>query len=164
MTASDTIAEDVPAGVGNGNFIPLRGMGDAGPRGGPAGDLIVVIEEKEHPVFARDERDLHVEVPVHFATAVLGGKVESPSLEGEPLAVDVPSGTASGTVLRVRGKGLPGLRGGGRGDLMITIRIWVPERVSAEERKLLEELRRLGHSPPKPAKTIFERVKDAFGG
>ena len=78
--------------------------------------------------------------------------------------VDVPSGTASGTILRVRGKGLPGLRGGNRGDLMVRLRIWVPERVSAEERKLLEELRQESLKPPKPTRTIFERVKDAFGG
>ena len=165
VSHSDTIAVDVPPGVGNGNFIPLRGLGDAGPRGGPEGDLIVLIEEKEHPLFERDGRDLHIEVPVHFATAVLGGKAETPSLEGEALLVDVPSGTASGTVLRVRGRGLPGLRGGGRGDLLVRVVIWVPDRVSAEDRKLLEELRRSESlKPPKPGKTIFDRVKDAFGG
>jgi len=155
----------VPAGVADGNFIPLRGLGDAGPREGPAGDLIVLIEEKEHPLFERDGRDLHIEVPVHFATAVLGGKAETPSLEGEALLVDVPSGTASGTVLRVRGRGLPGLRGGGRGDLLVRVVIWVPDRVSAEDRKLLEELRRSESlKPPKPGNTFFNRVKDAFGG
>ncbi len=165
VSHSDTIAVDVPPGVANGNFIPLRGMGDAGPRGGPAGDLIVLIEEKPHAVFERDGRDLHLDVPVHFATAVLGGKVETPSLEGEPLLVDVPSGTASGSVLRVRGRGLPGLRGAGRGDLMLRLLIWVPDRVSAEDRKLLEALRGAESlKPPRPAKTIIERVKDALGG
>jgi molecular chaperone DnaJ len=165
VSHSDTLAVNVPAGVANGNFIPLRGMGDAGPRGGLPGDLIVLIEEKPHPIFERDGRDLHVEVPVHFSTAVLGGKVEAPSLDGAPLFVDVPPGTPSGSVLRVRGHGLPGLRGSGRGDVMVRLVIWVPSRVSGEDRKLLEDLRRLESlKPPRPGKTIFERVKDAFGG
>ena len=165
VSHTDTIAVDVPPGVGSGNFIPLRGMGDTGPRGGPAGDLIVLIEEKPHAVFERDGRDLHIDVPVHFATAVLGGKAETPSLEGEALLVEIPSGTASGTVLRVRGRGLPGLRGGGRGDLLVRVMIWVPDRVSAEDKRLLEELRRSESlKPPKPGKTIFDRVKDALGG
>jgi molecular chaperone DnaJ len=162
---TDTLAVKVPAGVASGNFIPLRGMGDAGPRGGPAGDLIVLIEEKQHAVFERDGTHLHVEVPVHFATAVLGGKVESPALEGEPADVDVPAGTPSGRIVRVRHRGLPSLRGGSRGDLLVRLVIWVPNRVSAEERRLLEELRRSeSHKPPQPGRTIFERVKDAFGG
>ena len=165
VSQTETIAVDVPPGVGNGNFIPLRGMGDAGPRGGPDGDLIVMIEEKEHAVFDRDGRDLHVDVPVHYATAVLGGKVEAPSLEGQSFTMDVPAGTASGSVLRVRGRGLPGLRGGGKGDLMVRVVIWVPDRVSSEDKKLLEELRRSASlKPPKPAKSIIDRVKDAFGG
>src|SRR5207249_354489 len=132
----------------------LRACGDCGPRGGPAGDLIVLIEEKPHAVFERDGRDLHIDVPVHFATAVLGGKAETPSLEGEALLVEIPSGTASGTVLRVRGRGLPGLRGGGRGDLQVRVMIWVPDRVSAEDKRLLEELRRSESlKPPKPGRT-----------
>src|SRR6185436_11387028 len=100
-----------PACGGAGRTLknPCKTCGGAGPRGGPAGDLIVLIEEQPHPIFERDGRDLHVEVPVHFATAVLGGKAETPSLGGEALLVDVPAGTASGTVLRVRGRGLPGL-------------------------------------------------------
>jgi molecular chaperone DnaJ len=165
VSHTDTIAVDVPPGVGNGNFIPLRGMGDAGPRGGPAGDLIVLIEEQPHRIFEREGRDLHIDVPVHFATAVLGGKAETPSLDGEALLVDVPAGTSSGSVLRVRGRGLPGLRGGGRGDLLVRVVIWVPDRVSGEDRKLIEELRRAESlKPPKPGKTVFDRVKDAFGG
>jgi molecular chaperone DnaJ len=165
VSHTDTIAVDVPAGVGSGNFIQLRGMGDAGPRGGPPGDLIVLIEEKPHPVFERDGRDLHVDVPVHFTTAVLGGRIETPSLDGQPGSVEVPAGSPSGSVLRVRGQGLPGLRGAGRGDLLARVVIWVPNRVSVEDRKLLEDLRRSESlRPPKPGKSVFERVKDAFGG
>ncbi len=165
VSATDTIAVKVPPGVTNGNFIPLRGMGDAGPRGGSPGDLIVLIEEKPHPVFERDGDDLKIEVPVQFSTAVLGGKVEVPTLAAGPVNLEVPAGTPSGRVLRVRGKGLPALRGGGHGDLMARVRIWVPGKVSGEERRLLEELRRAESlKPPKPGRTLFERVKDAFGG
>jgi molecular chaperone DnaJ len=164
VSETDTLAVTVPPGVASGNFIPLRGMGDAGPRGGAAGDLIVLIEEKPHPVFERDGRDLHVDVPVHFATLVLGGRLDAPALDGTPLVVDVPAGMQSGSVLRVRGRGLPGLRGSGRGDMMVRLVIWVPGKVSAEEKRLLEELRKAESlKPPRPGKTIFDRVKDAFG-
>jgi len=161
---TDTIAVKVPRGVASGNFIPLRGMGDAGPRGGPAGDLIVLIEEKPHPVFDRDGDDLHVDLPVGFASVVLGGKSEVPLIDGTKAAVSVPAGTATGRVLRLHGKGLPSLRGGS-GDLMVRLVVWVPTRLNVEERRLLEQLGRSeGFKPPGPSKSLFERVKDAFGG
>lgn len=145
---TETIAVKVPAGVTSGNFIPLHGMGDAGPAGGPAGDLIVLIEEKPHEVFVRHGNDLRLEVPVDFTTAALGGKVEVPTIEGGTAALEIPSGTQSGQVLRLRGRGLPGLRGG-RGDMLARVVVWVPGRLNAEERKLLEELRRAaGLKPP----------------
>jgi molecular chaperone DnaJ len=160
---TETIAVQVPAGVANGNFIPLRGMGDAGMRGTQPGDLIVWIEEKEHAVFDRDGDDLHVDVAVNFATAAMGAKVEVPTL-GEPAQLQVPPGTQSGQVMRVRGRGLPGLHGG-HGDLMVRIIVWVPERLSGSDKKLLEELARSdGFKPPKPGKSLFDRVKDAFAG
>src|SRR4029077_16770488 len=117
VSETETVAVKVPPGVASGNFIPLRGMGDAGPRGGPAGDLIVLIEEKPHPVFQRDGDDLHFELPVAYANMVLGGKVDVPLVTGETALLDVPAGTQSGAVLRLRGKGLPSLRGG-HGDLL----------------------------------------------
>ncbi|MEK7823997.1 MAG: molecular chaperone DnaJ [Candidatus Eisenbacteria bacterium] len=161
---SETIAVKVPAGVSTGNFIPLRGMGDAGPRGGPAGDLIVLIEEKPHPVFDREGDDLRLDVPIGFATATLGGKVEIPTLDGPPATIEVAAGMQSGRVVRVRGKGLPGLRGG-RGDLLTRLIVWVPSRLSAAERRQLEELGRgEGLKPPRPGKSLFERVKDTFAG
>ncbi len=164
VSETDTIAVKVPAGVASGNFIPLRGMGDAGLRGGPAGDLIVLIEEKPHPVFDRDGDDLHVDLPVSFVTATLGGKVELPLLNGATASLTLTPGTPSGYVLRLRGKGLPSLRGG-TGDLLARVVVWVPTRLSGEERRLLEQLGRLeGLKPPGPAKSLFERVKDSFGG
>jgi molecular chaperone DnaJ len=164
VSETETIAVHVPAGVASGNFIPLRGMGDVGPRGGPAGDLIVLIEEKPHLVFDRDGDHLKLDVPLSFTTAALGGSIEIPMLTGEPARADVPAGTQTGRVLRLRGKGLPGLRGG-HGDLHARLIVWVPTKLSAAERKLLEELGRSeGLKPPKPGKSLFERVKDAFAG
>jgi molecular chaperone DnaJ len=162
VSDTDTISVKVPAGVSAGNFIPLRGMGDAGPRAGPAGDLIVLIEEKAHAVFDRDGDDLRVEIPVSFATAALGGKIEIPTLDGSGATVQVSAGTPTGRVVRVRGRGLPALRGG-RGDILAHLIVWVPDRLGGADRKLLEEMNRSeGFKPPRPGKTLFERVRDAF--
>jgi len=164
VSENDTIAVKVPPGVSTGNFIPLRGMGDVGPRGGPAGDLIVLIEEKPHPVFDRSGDDLRLDVPISFSTAALGGRIQVPTLAGAPATVDVAAGTPTGRVIRVRGAGLPGLRGG-RGDLMARLVVWVPTKLSAAERRQVEELGRgEGLKPPSPAKSLFERVKDALAG
>ncbi len=161
---TETISVKVPAGVANGNFIPLRGMGDSGPRSGPAGDLIVLIEEKEHATFERDGDDLHLDTPINFATATLGGKVEVPLLDGSRVKLDIPAGTPSGQVLRVRGKGIPHLRGG-RGDLLARVVVWVPTRVSGADKKLLEEMGRSeAFKPPLPGRSVFDRMKDAFAG
>lgn len=161
---TETIAVRVPAGVASGNFIPLRGMGDAGPRNGPTGDLIVLIEEKPHPVFDRDGDDLRLDVPVSFATAALGGKIEVPTLTGSPVTIDVSAGTPTGRLVRIRGKGLPSLRGG-PGDLLARLIVWVPAKLNGQEKRLLEELAKSeGMKPPRPGKTLFERVKDAFAG
>jgi molecular chaperone DnaJ len=164
VAETETIAVKVPPGVATGNFIPLRGMGDAGPRGGPNGDLIVLIDEKAHPVFEREGSDLLLDLPVSFATAALGGKIEVPTLADGPATLQVPAGTPTGHVMRMRGKGLPSLRGG-RGDLVARLVVWVPPRLSSQEKKLLEELANAeGLKPPKPAKGLFERLKDAFAG
>ena len=164
LAESDTIAVKVPRGVASGNFIPLRGMGDAGPRGGPAGDLIVIIEEKPHGVFERDGDDLHVDLPIGFAVAALGGKVEAPLVDGAKASLNVAAGTPTGHVLRLRGKGLPSLRGGS-GDLLVRLVVWVPTRLGGEDRRLLEQLGRSeGCKPPAPSRSLFERVKDTLGG
>jgi molecular chaperone DnaJ len=164
VSDSDTVSVKVPAGVAHGNYIPLRGLGDAGVRGGPAGDLVVLIEEKEHELFERHGDHLGLEMPVSFVTLALGGKLEVPMLGGGTATMDVPAGTPSGHIARVKGKGLPGLRGG-RGDLQVRLRVWVPTKLTSADRKLLEELRRSeGQQPPRPARSLFEKVRDAFGG
>jgi molecular chaperone DnaJ len=164
VSESDTVNVKVPAGVAAGNYIPLRGLGDAGARGGPSGDLVVLIEEKPHDLFERHGDQLAIDLPVNFAVLALGGKVETPLLAGGTASVDVPAGTPSEHVVRLKGKGLPGLRGG-RGDLHVRLRVWVPTKLAGPERKLLEELRAgQGLKAPPPSRSLFERVRDAFGG
>jgi molecular chaperone DnaJ len=161
---TETIAVRVPRGVTTGNFIPLRGMGDVGRRGGPSGDLVVLIEEKQHPLFERDGNDLLLDVPTSFATMALGGKIEVPTLDGAPANVDVPAGSQTGRTIRLKGRGLPGLKGG-TGDMRVRLMIWVPPRLGAAERKVLEELGKSESlKPPRPGRSLFERVKDAFAG
>ena len=162
VSEAETIAVRVPAGVAKGNFIPLRGMGDAGVRGASAGDLIGVIEEKPHPLFERDGNDLRVEIPTSFVTLAVGGKIEVPTLGGGSATLDVPAGTPSGRVLKLKGRGIPGLRGG-QGDLLARLVVWIPSRVTAAEKKLLEELGRGENlKPGRPGRGFAERVKDAF--
>ncbi len=162
VSESETVSVKVPAGVANGNYIPLRGLGDAGRRTGAPGDLIVLIEEKAHEVFERHGDDLYLELPINFVTLSLGGKVEVPLLGGGTHTLDVPAGIQSATVVRVRGKGLTGLRGG-KGDLLVRLMVWIPQKLPAADKKLLEELRRAdGAKAPPPSRALFERVRDAF--
>ena len=142
----------VPPGVSSGNYIPLSGMGDAGPRGGPAGDLIAHIEEIEHPRFARDGDDLVVELPVSIARAALGGKVEAPILGGGRVAIEIPSGTNTGRLLRLRGKGLKSLQRSGNGDLLVRIVVHTPAKPGDRAKKLLQEIDLLPESKPPAAR------------
>jgi molecular chaperone DnaJ len=142
------ISIKVPPGVANGNYIPLSGMGDAGPRGGPAGDLIAHIEEMPHPLFLRDRDDLIVEVPISLSRAALGGKIEVPILGGGRAAVDVPSGTPTGRLLRLKGKGIKSLNRSGHGDLLVRVVVSPPAKLSDRARRLLQELDQLPESKP----------------
>lgn len=144
------ISIKVPAGVSSGNYIPLAGMGDAGPRGGPAGDLIAHIEEVEHALFVRDEDDLVVELPIGVARAALGGKVEVPTLGGGAALVEIPAGTNTGKILRLRGKGLKSLQRQGQGDLLVRVVVVTPARLSDRAKKLLQELEALPDSKTPP--------------
>ena len=134
-----TIEVEVPAGVTTGNFIPMRGQGHAGPRNGVPGDLLVMIEELPHSLFERHGDHILLELPVSLDVAVLGGSVEVPTLGGKA-KLKIPAGTASGSTLRMRGKGIPHLRGRGTGDELVHVVVWVPKRPSAEEKKLLKKL------------------------
>jgi molecular chaperone DnaJ len=129
----------VPAGVRDGARIKVAGRGEPGDAGAPSGDLYVVVKVAPHRVFGRKGSDLTMDLPVAFADAALGANVEVPTLNG-PVTLKVPSGTPSGKTFRIRGKGAPKPKGGA-GDLLVTVRVDVPSKLSKEERRLLEELR-----------------------
>lgn len=132
----EPISVKIPAGVADGQKIKLRGKGQVSPNGGPAGDLIVAVTVKAHPVFTRDGNNLRVNVPVTFAEAVLGATIQVPTLGGEPVKLKVAAGTPNGRVLRVKGKGVTTAKG--EGDLLATIEIAVPSHISAKAQEALK--------------------------
>ena len=157
----------VPAGVASGDRIRLGGEGEAGRNGGPAGDLYVEIAVRDHPIFERDGEHLSCEVPVSFATAVLGGSVQVPTLEGE-VVLKIPPETQSGRVFRLREKGVKPVRGGPRGDLFCRVVVETPVKLNAEQRELLkrfdESLRSDGREHTPREEGFFEGVKRFFSG
>ena len=159
---SETISIDVPAGVSEGNYIPIQGKGHAGPRGGPPGDLIVLIQEKSHDVFERHGDDILCDVPIPFSTAALGGKVEVPTLTGSA-RVEVPAGTQTHKIFRLRGQGIPHVHSSRKGDQLVRVRVWTPKKLSADEKALLQKLGEIQGDPPKPGRGLFERIRDTFG-
>lgn len=155
----------IPPGVDTGTRLRLRGEGEAGRRGGSAGDLEVVIRVREHPRFIRRGQDLYTRVPVSFPTAVLGGEVRVPLLGGEEEIVEISPGTQPAEVLTVRGLGLPSLNGNRRGDLHVAVQVVVPSRLTDEQRDLIEKL---AETMPEPtveteARSWWERLRDLVG-
>jgi len=136
---TSTISVKIPAGVSSGNYIPLKGQGNAGSNGGPPGDLIVLIEEKKDDVFERQGDDVFVKVPISFPIAALGGKVRIPTLDGE-VRVTIPPGTQSGKLLKLKGKGIPRLHGYGRGDQIVEVVVRTPQRLTKEAKELIKKL------------------------
>lgn len=161
-----TLSVKIPAGIDTGNRIRLTGEGEAGTQGAPAGDLYVQANIKPHPIFTREGSHLHCEVPVSFTTAVLGGEIEVPTLTGT-VKLQIPPETQSGKVLRLRGRGIPGLRGGGSGDLYCGIVVETPVHLTAKQREMLQEFevslqtKAQSHNPK--AHAWFEAVRRFFG-
>ena len=152
----------IPPGIDDGSRLRSSGNGEAGIRGGPAGDLYVVIHVKEHEVFERDDANLFCDLPVSFAMATLGGEMTVPTLDGEA-QVKIPAATQSGTIFKLRGKGMPHLEGGGHGDLLVRVVIAVPSKLTPEQRRKLEEFAELlGHEVEPPKKGFIERAKEFF--
>jgi len=160
-----TLSVKVPAGVDTGDRIRLSGEGEAGTLGGPAGDLYVVVNVREHAIFQRDGKHLYCEVPISFADAALGGELEVPTLDGR-VKLKIPEGTQTGKMFRLRGKGVAPVRGGGAGDLMCKVVVETPVNLDRRQRELLDEFRKTlegdsSHSPK--ANGWFEGVKRFFG-
>ncbi len=154
---------NIPAGVNDGSRMRLSGEGDTGLQGGPPGHLYVYIGVAPHEVFSRQEEDLIFDLEMNPAQAALGFEAEIPTLDGEPTALKVPAGTQSGRVFTVKGKGIPRLHGGGRGDLLVRTEITVPTDLSDEQRALLHQLAESFGTPVGGDKGLFGKLKDALG-
>jgi molecular chaperone DnaJ len=158
-----TVTVNIPAGVSSGNYIPMRGQGNVGPRGGPAGDCIVFIEEKPHELFERHGNDVLYDLAVSFSQAALGDEVEVPTLSGR-VRMKIPPGTQSGKIFRLRGKGVPEVNGYQVGDQLVRVSVWTPTRLSKREEELFQELARLENGKvPSGGKGLFEKMKEVFG-
>jgi molecular chaperone DnaJ len=157
-----SVVVEVPAGVSSNNYITLRGQGAAGPRGGPQGDLIVMIEVKDDDRFERHGEDLVYDLAVSFSQAALGDAVAVPTPWGEE-RVTIPAGLQSGTTLRLKGKGLPRLGRNGTGDLNIRVHLWTPEGITEAQRKVFHELAQLEGEPPKRGAGFWTKLKEALG-
>jgi len=153
----------IPPGVDEGARMRLAGEGEAGIASGPPGDLYVVIGVEPHPFFERDGTELHCEVPIPFVVAALGGEIEVPTLEGK-VGMRIPEGTQSGTVLRLRGKGLPALGAQTRGDQFVRIFVEVPSKLSGKQRELLEAFAEASGTDVSPQhKSFVDKLRDLFG-
>ena len=163
----DTITVQIPAGVEEGNYLPVSGKGHAGKRGGPSGDLIVILQEKQHEHFRRQGNDLIYQKTLSYPEAALGAEVEIPVINGNE-TVEVKAGTQPGTAIRLNGKGLPELNSSYKGDLIVVINIHVPTKLNPDEKRLLEELaihenvNDGGKKSRKHEKDFFDKIKDIF--
>jgi len=154
-----SLSVNIPAGVETGTRIRLAGEGEAGLRGGPNGDLYIFIEVRDHALFQRDGQDLFCNVPVSMASAALGGDIEVPTIDGGRSRVKVPAGSQSGRQMRLRSKGMPGLRGGGHGDMFIELAVETPVNLTSKQRELLREFDDLSEDNNPESSSFFTKVK-----
>jgi molecular chaperone DnaJ len=166
VKGEETTTVEIPAGVREGHFLSIRGAGNAGRRGDPPGDLRVEIIETPHEELTRDGLDVRCDLHLSFPDAALGTEVEVPTLKGRA-RLQIDAGIQSGRVLRMRGRGIPELGSGRRGDQLVTVQVWTPTKLTSEERTLIEELRGAPSFQPRPdeaeeKKSFFSKVKDVF--
>jgi len=161
VQGDSTITVNIPAGVSEGNYIPLHGEGNSGRRGGPAGDLIVVIEEEPHTLFTRDGNNIILDLLVSFPEAALGADIEVPTLTGRA-RLKIEPGTQSGTILRMRDKGFPQLNGFGKGDQFVRVNVWVPKTLTSQERQLVKQMAASEHISPADGDTSAHSEKSYF--
>jgi len=161
----ETVEIRVPSGVTKGNYITLRGQGNAGKRGGPAGDLVVLIEENEHEHFERDGNDIYYDLVLSVPDAILGTEVEVPTLKGRA-KIKIEEGTQPGRLLRMSGKGIHGLNNSGTGDQFVRVNVYIPKDLKDDEREHIEALKGNDHFDPTnkkdDGKGFFSKIKDVF--
>lgn len=166
LKGEETVKINIPSGVANGNYITLRGQGNAGARGGEAGDLIVLIEETKHEHFERDGNNIYYDLMLSVPDAILGTEVEVPTLKGKA-KVRIEEGTQPGKLLRMKEKGIHGLNNTGIGDEYIRLNVYVPKNLTAEEKKAIETLQGAENFDPansvEEEKGFFSKIKDVFG-
>lgn len=162
VKGESSINVKIPAGVSSGNYISLRGEGHVGPKNGPAGDVIILIDEIEHEIFERHGEDILFDLYLSISQVALGDQVEIPTLNGKGRLSIVP-GTQSGKILRMKGKGIPALNNYRKGDQLVRVLVWTPTKLSEKEKKLFQELAECeGIRPPEGDKSFLKKVKDAF--
>ncbi|MBI3509042.1 MAG: molecular chaperone DnaJ [Bacteroidetes bacterium] len=164
VRGEEQISVKIPPGVHDGIQLSVSGKGNAGPRGGVPGDLIVLIEEIPHEHFTRDGNNIFYEHHISIPDAALGTSIEIPTLDGKA-RVKVDAGTQSGKILRLKGKGLPDLNGYSRGDLLVSVQVWTPTHLNSEEKKLMEKLKDSSSFKPNPGKkekNFFDRMREYF--
>lgn len=160
----ETIEINIPAGVAEGMQLSLAGKGNAGAKGGPAGDLLINIEEEPHESLRREGMNLIYDLFINFADAALGTSIEVPTIEG-PVKIKVPPGTQAGKIFRLRNKGLPSIQSHDRGDQLIQVNVWTPKKLTDEERQLLEKIKVMPNFKPDPGKSergFFDKMKEYF--
>lgn len=160
----EVISVNIPAGVAEGMQLSLSGKGNAAPRGGINGDLLVLIEEEEHAELKRDGSNLFYDAYVNFADAALGTSIEIPTVDSK-VKIKIDAGTQSGKVLRLKGKGLPDVNSYGTGDMLVNINVWTPQNLTSEEKKILENFRSAKNFEPNPnrkEKGFFDRMREYF--
>lgn len=163
LPAEEVIEVNIPAGVDNGTRVRLTGMGEPGDRGGPPGDLYVTVIVREHPLFQREDYEVFCEVPISFTQAALGAKIDVPTLDGK-VKMTIPTGTQSGKVFRLKGKGVPHLHSQQRGDQHVRVIVETPTDLTGKQRELLEKFAELSGEESHPqSKSFFDKVKELFG-
>jgi molecular chaperone DnaJ len=163
--ADETVSLDIPAGVQEGMQLSMSGKGNAGERGGPSGDLIILIEEEQHAQLQRDGQNVVFDLHISFPEAVFGANLEVPTIDGKA-KIKIPAGTQSGKIFRLKGKGFPVLNSYEKGDQLIHVNIWTPQNLSGEEKSMLEKMQHSENFQPNPEKnekSFFDRVKEMFG-
>ena len=148
----------IPAGVDQGSRLRIMGEGEGGPKGGPSGDLYVVLSVEEHPFFQRQDNNIYCEIPISFSQAALGGETTVPTLE-KPQKIKIPAGTQSDTVFRLKGRGIVSLNGYGKGDQLVRVKVATPKKLTKEQKELFEQLAAIS-GDAEESSSLFEKVKE----